>query len=185
MAAQTRMRWSYPLGNFSLGLSLLAILDTPHSVSSTTRTRSILAVSLGLQPCNQGALESPPDLLLPRWCSSLSEEAIQSASVRPNEGVSEAKHDVTSVVVVLVVPNLPPFALPWLLTRLRLDSSRLEKVVLSVKYSTQRSAPFRSPTAENDERVSLLEGWTTDSGPPAIRGSSRRKWKASDEFCRS
>jgi hypothetical protein len=57
---------------------------------------------------------------------------IELASVRPKEGVSEAKYDVASVVAVLVVPNLPPFAPPWLLTRLRLGSSRLEKVVVSL-----------------------------------------------------
>lgn len=58
---------------------------------------------------------------------------IELASVRPNEGASEAKQDVASVVVVLVVPNLPPCAPPWLLARLRLASSKLEKVVVSLR----------------------------------------------------
>lgn len=129
---RARVRPSSPLNDFSLGLSLLTIPDPPPSTSSATRVRSTPAVSLGLRSCNPGTLESPPDLFLPRWCSSLSEGTIELASVRLNEGESETKYDVASVVVVLVVPNLPPFV-PWLLTRLRLASNRLEKVVVSLR----------------------------------------------------
>ena len=132
IAARARVRPSSPLDDFSLGLSLLTIPDPPPSVSSATRVRSTPAVSLGFRSCNPRVLESPPDLFLPRGYSSLSDGAIELNSVRPNEGASEAKYDVASVVVVLVVPNLPPLR-PWLLTRLRLGSSRLEKVVVSLR----------------------------------------------------
>ena len=133
IAGRDRVRPSSPLDDFSLGLSLLTIPDPPPSVSSATRVRSTPAVSLGLRSCDPGALESPPDLFLPRLYSSLSEGTIELASVRPNEGASEAKKDVASVVFVLVVPNFPPFAPPWVLMRLRLASSRLEKVVMSLR----------------------------------------------------
>lgn len=133
IAARARVRPSSPLNDFSLGLNPLIILDPPPSFSSATRVRSTPTVSLGLRSCSPGALASPPDLFLPRLYSSLSEGVIELASVRPNEGESEAKNDVASVVAVLVVPNLPPFAPPWLLTRLRLGSNRLEKVVVSLR----------------------------------------------------
>jgi len=133
MACRARVRPSSPLDDFSLGLSLLTIPDPPPSVSSATRVRSTPAVSLGLRSCNPGALESPLDLFLPRGYSSLSEGRIELASVRPNEGGSEAKYDVASVVAVLIVLNFPPFTPPRLLTRLRLGSNRLEKVVVSVR----------------------------------------------------
>ena len=129
IACRDRVRPSSPLVDFSLGLSLLTTLDPPPSASSATRIRP--AVSLCLRSCNPGALESPSDLFLPRLYSSLSEGTTELASARPNE--SEAKYEVASVVAVLVVPNLPPFAPPWLLTRLRLGSNRLEKVVVSLK----------------------------------------------------
>lgn len=133
MAGRARVRPSSPLDDFSLSLGLFAVLDPPPSVSSATRMRSMPTVPLGLRSRNPLVLESPPDRFLPLRYSSLSEGVIELASVRPKEGASEAKYDVASVVAVLVVPNLPPFAPPWLLTRLRLGSNRLEKVVVSLR----------------------------------------------------